>query len=110
MARPGTRQKRGSSPKLITLNNALVSALSGFGFEQARKDHSWCGRLIENAVGAHMVVGTVSVPDRCFYLKPSITQTVTCPKKLRLGQAVHSDGNMSILDICIYTYTLDIYI
>ena len=65
--RPGRRQKRGSSPKLIILNNALVNALSGSGFEQGRKDYSWWGRLMENAVGAHLVNYLSGFPYSVYY-------------------------------------------
>jgi uncharacterized protein len=53
--RGGQVQKRGSSPKLVLWNNALVSAVSGRSFAQAREDASWWGRLVENAVGAHLL-------------------------------------------------------
>jgi len=49
------RQKRGSSPKLIVWNNGLINALSGRSFESARNDFSWWGRLVENAVGSHLL-------------------------------------------------------
>lgn len=51
----GQGRKRGSSPKLILWNNALVNAPSLLSFEQARADGAWWGRLVENAVGAHLV-------------------------------------------------------
>jgi hypothetical protein len=49
------QRKRGSSPKLVTWNNALVTALSGLSFAEARDDSGYWGRLIENAVGAHLL-------------------------------------------------------
>lgn len=51
----GQVRKRGSSPKLVLWNNALVSSLSLRSFEQAFADGSWWGRLVENAVGAHLL-------------------------------------------------------
>ena len=51
----GSVRKRGSSPKVILWNNALVSAASLFSFEQALEDRIWWGRLVENAVGAHFL-------------------------------------------------------
>ena len=51
----GKQKKRGSSPKLILWNNALINAVSGITFEEARADHSWWGRLVENAVGGHLL-------------------------------------------------------
>ena len=51
----GQARSRGSSPKLILWNNALVSALNQKTFDQARADLAWWGRVVENAVGAHLV-------------------------------------------------------
>ncbi|MCY4590913.1 MAG: ATP-binding protein [Alphaproteobacteria bacterium] len=45
---------RASSPKLNVLNTALMSAGSGYTFEEAQADRSWWGRLVESAVGAHL--------------------------------------------------------
>jgi hypothetical protein len=47
-------RQRSSSPKLNALNTALVSALSGYSFAEARADRSHWGRLVESAVGAHL--------------------------------------------------------
>mgnify|MGYP000066163087 CR=1 FL=1 len=46
------QRKRGSSPKLVLWNNALINALSTRTFDASIADSSWWGRLIENAVGA----------------------------------------------------------
>ena len=51
----GQERKRGSSPKLILWNNALVNATSLKTFDQAFADGPWWGRLIENAVGSHLL-------------------------------------------------------
>ncbi len=53
----GTPRKRGGSPKLILWNNALINALAGRRFREAREDAAWWGRLVENAVGAHLLNG-----------------------------------------------------
>ena len=50
----GQQRKRGSSPKLVLWNNALVNALSTRSFADAIGDTIWWGRLVENAVGAHL--------------------------------------------------------
>ena len=50
----GAHLRRGSSPKLNVLDTALMSALSGYTFEEARADRSFWGRLVESAVGAHL--------------------------------------------------------
>jgi hypothetical protein len=51
----GQTRKRGSSPKLILWNNALVNATALLSFEQAMADGGWWGRLVENAVGAQLL-------------------------------------------------------
>ncbi len=48
-------RQRGSSPKLQVLNTAFMSAQSGYSFEDARGDREFWGRLVESAVGAHLV-------------------------------------------------------
>lgn len=47
-------RQRGSSPKLLALNTALISATLGIGFSRARNDPDHWGRLVESAVGAHL--------------------------------------------------------
>lgn len=51
----GRGRKRGSSPKVIVHNNALISALSSRSFTEAREDRAYWGRLVENAVGARLL-------------------------------------------------------
>ena len=48
-------RQRGSIPKLLALNTALVSAGAGIGLREARRDPALWGRLVESAVGAHLV-------------------------------------------------------
>ena len=50
----GAHRRRASIPKLNVLNTALMSALSGYTFEEAKADRSFWGRLLESAVGAHL--------------------------------------------------------
>jgi len=51
----GHERKRASSPKLVLWNNALVSAMSSKTYADALADPVWWGRLVENAVGAHLL-------------------------------------------------------
>ena len=46
---------KASTPKLNVLNTALVAVASGYGFDEARADRSFWGRLVESAVGAHLL-------------------------------------------------------
>ncbi len=63
----GIQRKRGSSPKLILWNNALVNALSGRSFSDTLTDTIWWGRLVENAVGAHLCNSLNSVEYQISY-------------------------------------------
>ena len=47
-------RQRASSPKLNALNTALIAAVTGYTFAEARADRSYWGRLVESAVGAHL--------------------------------------------------------
>jgi len=48
-------RQRTSSPKLIVLNNALITATTGATQEEAQSDRAVRGRLAETAVGAHLL-------------------------------------------------------
>ena len=48
------RRRRASSPKLNVLNTALMTAGSGYAFEEAQADRTFWGRIVESAVGAHL--------------------------------------------------------
>jgi predicted AAA+ superfamily ATPase len=63
----GKQRKRGSSPKLVLWNNALVNALSTRTFADALGDTIWWGRLVENAVGAYLCNGLPSVEYEITY-------------------------------------------
>ncbi len=48
-------RQRGSSPKLLVLNTALMTAPTSLSLHAAREDRSFWGRLVESAVGGHLV-------------------------------------------------------
>ena len=48
------RRRRASSPKLNVLNTALMTADSGYAFEEAQADRTFWGRIVESGVGAHL--------------------------------------------------------
>ncbi len=60
-------RQRGSIPKLLVLNNALLAATSGVTFDQAREDPEFWGRLVESAVGAHLVNTALGSPTMVSY-------------------------------------------
>lgn len=51
----GKVRQRRSTPKLIALDTALVTAIAGRTFDEDRADAERWGRLVETAVGAHLV-------------------------------------------------------
>jgi len=48
-------RQRASSPKWVLWNNALVNATATLSSENVAADPTWRGRLVENAVGAHLL-------------------------------------------------------
>jgi predicted AAA+ superfamily ATPase len=60
-------RQRASSPKLQVLNTALVTAQSGRTPESARRDLDFWGRLVESAVGAHLLNTAAGAPIQVFY-------------------------------------------
>lgn len=47
-------RSRASSPKLLVLNTALLTAQHSFDYQSARQDGEQWGRLVESAVGAYL--------------------------------------------------------
>ncbi len=48
-------RQRKSPPKFMVHNTALMSAMGNHGFDEARADRSHWGRVVESAVGAHLI-------------------------------------------------------
>ena len=59
--------QRGSSPKLQVLNTALVSSQSRLSYASAKKDRDYWGRLVESAVGAHLLNGAEGTMVEIYY-------------------------------------------
>jgi len=81
----GKLRKRGSSPKLVIWNNALINAVSGGSFTSARDDFSWWGRLVENAVGAHLMNHLSGMPYAVYYWRDrhlEVDFVIETPRKL----------------------------
>ena len=53
-------RKKSSSPKFQVYNNALVSSQRTESFEEVQKDPATWGRLVESAIGAHLLNHAVS--------------------------------------------------
>lgn len=60
-------RSRASSPKLQVLNTALLSSQSPFDLTAAMEQRDWWGRLVESAVGAHIMNGIAGTDMECFY-------------------------------------------
>ncbi len=60
-------RRRGSSPKLQIMNTGLMSALSGLGSDEVRRDPAGWGRLVESAVGAHLLASSAGQEIRLSY-------------------------------------------
>ncbi len=60
-------RQRGSSPKLLVRNTALLTAVSGKVPETAKEDGSFWGRLVESAVGAHLLNTLPGAGAELFY-------------------------------------------
>jgi hypothetical protein len=60
-------RQRSSSPKLQVMNSALISAHSPLSFDEARKDRQYWGRLVESAVGAHLINSSKGTGVEIFY-------------------------------------------
>jgi len=63
----GRARQRGSSPKLQVMNTALMTAPSSIPFGQAQEDRDFWGRLVESAVGAHLVNAFGATNAEVFY-------------------------------------------
>lgn len=60
-------RRRSSSPKLQVLNTALLSAHAGYDLAGAMEQRDWWGRLVESAVGAHILNDIVNSDIGCCY-------------------------------------------
>jgi uncharacterized protein len=60
-------RRKGSSPKFVVFNTALLSAQAGLNFAEAMSDRVFLGRLIESAVGAHLLNGIRGTQIELYY-------------------------------------------
>jgi len=60
-------RKRGSSPKFQVYNNALITAQSDEAYEKAIVDPELWGRLVESAVGTHLINHSISERYNLYY-------------------------------------------
>ena len=67
-------RQRGSSPKLLVLNTALMSSSLGRSFREVRVDGDSWGRLVESAVGAHLVNTAEGTGVEVFYWRERVRE------------------------------------
>lgn len=60
-------RQKSSSPKFAVFNTALMTAQSAKTFKQAKNDLSYWGRLVESAIGAHLLNITRGTQAEVFY-------------------------------------------
>ncbi|RPI06344.1 MAG: ATP-binding protein [Zetaproteobacteria bacterium] len=60
-------RQRASSPKLQALNTALITAQSAVPYAKARRTPAVWGRLVESAVGAHLLNSGAGTPAEVCY-------------------------------------------
>ena len=60
-------RQRASSPKLLVLNTALMTAPSSLTLDETRGDSEYWGRLVESSVGAALVNGLKGMQVGVFY-------------------------------------------
>lgn len=60
-------RQRSSSPKFLSLNNALITSQSLYNFKEAKLNTDFWGCLIENAVGSHLYSATIGTKLKLMY-------------------------------------------
>lgn len=83
-------RQRASSPKLLVRNNALMSAQSHRSFEAAAAEREWWGRLVESAVGAHLVNGLEGLGAEVFYWRE---------KNAEVDFVVRANGTLTAIEV-----------
>ncbi len=64
-------RKRGSSPKFQVYNNALITSQSNESYQEAIVNPKLWGRLVESAVGAHLLNHSISERYNIYYWRQS---------------------------------------
>ncbi|HPO16651.1 MAG TPA: ATP-binding protein [Candidatus Hydrogenedentes bacterium] len=60
-------RRRSSSPKLLVMNTALMTAACGMTFDEAKADRLFWGRLVESAIGAALANGAMESGLELYY-------------------------------------------
>ena len=103
----GQLPKRGSSPKLVLWNNALINAVSTNDFEATRNNPELWGRIVENAVGASLLNELRGLPYELYYWRRAnyeVDYVLYTPKKtwaieVKSSSMKHPRGLQKFLDL-----------
>lgn len=95
-------RQRGSIPKLLVLNTALMTAPTGFRFEEARTDRIFWGRVVETAIGAHLWNSAYGTPVHVSYWRERNLETdyvvwdrrTTLGVEVKAGSRTHSRAGL----------------
>lgn len=60
-------RQRSSSPKLQVYNTAITGSLSSMSFKEAREKSDYWGRLVESAVGSHLINSAFNKEINLYY-------------------------------------------
>ncbi len=83
----GQARSRGSSPKLVLWNNALVTASGTRSYRETRGEPELWGRLVENAVGAHLLNHLQGLPYEVSYWRDRNNEV---DYVVRAGRSLHA--------------------
>ena len=89
------QRRRASSPKLNVLNTALMTAGSGYSFDEAQADRTFWGRIVESAVGAHLLNTATSDIRVHYWRQNSLEVDFVLQRGARLGSLEVKSGDES---------------
>ncbi|MCX6989486.1 MAG: ATP-binding protein, partial [Chlamydiae bacterium] len=102
-------RQKGSSPKFMTYNTALMTAQSAKSFTQAQEDPIFWGHLVESAVGAHLLNSIRGTQIELFYWREGDKEVDFVLRKGESILAVEVKSNRESLkntgmDLFLHTY------
>lgn len=100
-------RQKGSSPKFAVFNNALMTAVSTRSFSEARQDADFWGRIVESAVGAHILNSIRGTQIEVFYWREGdkevdfvlqLGESITAIEVKSTNKKIHSSGMDSFVN------------
>lgn len=62
-------RQRGSIPKILILDNGIVSSMTNINYKESKNDKDYWGRLVENAVGIQLYYLAMNTGGELFYFQ-----------------------------------------